>query len=920
MPPSPADSPPAGSLPSREEAFSAFNRHRRARLEAQIGEKGREALRLLPLLLHLNQPGLPGYVEDPACPLGVPDYSPGHGDFGLARRLFPGAELRRTGILRPFVELVAVMGSAGTIGFTGESDLDIWVCHAPVPPHAEALYRDKVQAVEAWMNAHSGQEVHLFLQDTRRICANDFGQADVEGCGSAMGALLKEEFYRTGVLLAGRTPFWWVVPPGAGPEEYGRLLGRLRQEAGRDGIPFTDLGPVARVALGELFGAAIWQIVKSWKSPFKSALKMGLLEKAVRSGGSGEPLCEILKARVHAGERPDPYRLLFDEVLAHYRGQGDAETEDLLARCFYLKTGLRLDPDAPAGTGTTADEEVLSQYVRSWSWGPRRLKHLNQFGGWKFEWVQGLAKEIDRYFLRTYQRIRAAIEECGESQRITDRDLTILGRKLQTVYRRAPHKVETLHLVGQGAEEATLTLYQEALPDGDAPWSLFRGLVNAFNVEDKRPDLLRTSGDPLELLVWAAQNHLLGRQTRLSSKGAERDIPSADLEGVAQILAAHVAQTHQETPPLEALLEKPLPTRLSVVPNLGRDDEGVRSLGAVWSTTWGETFYRRWEGADAFRDFAEELLLPFLGECEPAGRLHVWAPSRKVGGVRGAHWRLQREVPAMAAFLGGRGAPAGVRRRYVGAEVGGYLVVDRSGDALTLKTFHDREGLLRYLSGVGPHGRVETRVESSPGDLAVVRALTEAATPGLVDVFILRETDRETLFVVDEVGHLSYTVHPLEGPPYALAKLLVFLEQTLPLVAGQAGSPLAAATLDEGVRIHTLLCEGTCRVFTSTFEHIHRARALGLNPMGLTIERQSGRAGGYIVTWGDQVLRSGEVGNPLEEVRRRIRATRSSGLDYGPFVTRLFLDDRFVADHCGPFVTTGHYLFYKKAIEQRLGG
>jgi hypothetical protein len=227
---------------------------------------------------------------------------------------------------------------------------------------------------------------------------------------------------------------------------------------------------------------------------------------------------------------------------------------------------------------------------------------------------------------------------------------------------------------------------------------------------------------------------------------------------------------------------------------------------------------------------------------------------------------------------------------------------------------------LRYLCSVGPYARVETRVESHPGDLAIVKAVTETATRGLVDVFVLREAERETLFVVDEIGNLSYFVHPLEGPPYVLAKLLLFLEQTLPDLACQPGSPLVGRTLDDAVRIHSLIYEQTCHVLTSTFEQIHRARSLGLNPKGLTIEKLSGRAGGYVITWAGQTIRSGEVDNPLEEARRRIREARVSGLDYGVFVTRLFLDERFVAEHCGPFVTTGHYLFYKKAIEQRLGG
>ncbi|MBE0617689.1 MAG: class I adenylate cyclase, partial [Proteobacteria bacterium] len=485
------------------EAFAAQDRHRRHRLEAQVGEKAREALRLLPLLLHVNQPGLPGYVDDASCPAGIADFSPTGADLNLARRLFPEASPRRSGILRPVVDLLAVMGSAGTIGFSGESDLDVWVCHdIPTSTNTLGLYRRKVLAVETWLNEHSGLEIHLFLQASERVRANDFGETDVEGCGSAMGALLKEEFYRTGILLAGKAPFWRLVPPGVGPEEYRRHWDLLRAAGPFVVDGYLDLGWVARVPPGELFGAAVWQIVKGWKSPFKSALKMGLLEHAVRSDREDPPLCELLKSRILTGERVDPYRLLFDQVLAHYRERGESASEDLLARCFYLKTGMRLAPTAPVPPpGREGDLAVLAEYVASWGWGPRRLQHLNDFHEWKFEWVQALAREVDRYFLRTYQRIRSALDESGEAQRITPRDLTILGRKLQTVYRRVPHKVETLHLVTRGVEEVSVSLYQEMLPDGEAPWRLFRGRVTPLNVDGREGDLLRASGDLLELLV-----------------------------------------------------------------------------------------------------------------------------------------------------------------------------------------------------------------------------------------------------------------------------------------------------------------------------------------------------------------------------------------------------------------------------------
>jgi adenylate cyclase class 1 len=907
-----------------EGAFAAYDRWRRLRIETQIGDRGMEALRLLPLLLHVNHPGLPGHVEDPTCPCGIAEYSPSPGDIALAQRHFPGGQVRRAGVLRPVVDVVAVMGSAGTIGFSGESDLDVWVCHrSSLTGPSLDLYRTKVQAVERWLNESSGFEIHLFLQPTDRIRDNDFGETDVEGCGSAMGALLKEEFYRTGVLLAGKVPFWRVVPPGAGADGYCAHVERLCGAPGFHADAYVDLGWVARVPLGELFGAVVWQIVKGWKSPFKSALKMGLLESAVRAGQEGPSLCEVLKEEVLRGERVDPYRLLFDQVLAHYRANGESNSQDLLARCFYLKTGVRLD-SSPSGKTPRrqSDQAVLAEYVASWGWGSRRITHLNDFHAWKFEWVHALAREVDRFFLRTYQRIRAALDESGETQRITPRDLTILGRKLQAVYRRVPHKVETLHLITRGVEEATVSLYQEMQPDGELPWRLYRGRATPLNVDAKEADLFRTSADAVDLLVWAAQNKIVGARTRIFCHGIRGEMSAADLEALGQMLAAFVASVDREDRGHEALLEPPRVTRLLAIPSFLADTSGDRGLGAVYATTWGETYYQRWDSADALRAFLEESFIPFLLESPSPQAVEVFAPPRKVGTAQASPRRLQRELPAAAAFLGGSEHPADLRRRLVGAAEPGFYVLDRVRPGeIRYRTFPDRQALVGYLSAVGPHGRVETRVEGVSGDLAMTRTLFETALPGVLDVFLLDEPQWQTLFVVDEVGNLTSFSHAPEEVPYALAKLLVFLEGIFPELASQAQSPLRGKTLTEALRIHTLLVDGACRVLTATHEYLGKVRALGLRPVGLTIEKMDGAGGpggGYRITWGSQRIESGEFENPLAEVRQRIRQARSSRLDYDVFVTRLFLDERFTAECCGPFVATGHYLFYKKVIEQRL--
>jgi hypothetical protein len=174
---------------------------------------------------------------------------------------------------------------------------------------------------------------------------------------------------------------------------------------------------------------------------------------------------------------------------------------------------------------------------------------------------------------------------------------------------------------------------------------------------------------------------------------------------------------------------------------------------------------------------------------------------------------------------------------------------------------------------------------------------------------------------VDEVGNFTHFAYRAEGEPYALARLLIFLEAILPELAGHPESPLRAPILGEVIRLHTVATDGTYRVRTNTHELLSRVLAMGLAPMGLTIERTDGGGRsptGYRITWGDQVFQSGGVENPLEEARRKIEEARASGLDYEVFLTRIFLDEQFQKQYCSSFAATGHYLFYKKVIEQRL--
>jgi len=100
-----------------------------------------------------------------------------------------------------------------------------------------------------------------------------------------MEPCLKEEFYRTGIVLAGKTPFWWLVPPGPAPR-FTRAFGAIRR-ALFPSNQYVDLGG-SRGSPWRALGAAIWQIVKGWNPPQVLA-QMGLLEKARPVEEPGRP-------------------------------------------------------------------------------------------------------------------------------------------------------------------------------------------------------------------------------------------------------------------------------------------------------------------------------------------------------------------------------------------------------------------------------------------------------------------------------------------------------------------------------------------------------------------------------------------------------------------------------------------------------
>ncbi len=141
-----------------------------ARAIEGLSPRQQSVLTLLPLFFHVNHPLLPGYVSS-STPAGLSNFEPDTKALAEAQRLTRSFSYKpRHGNPPRPIHGLFLMGSLGTLAQADQSDMDVWVCHAPDLNENElAELRKKCQLLEAWAADHGGRGA--FLPDrTDALC------------------------------------------------------------------------------------------------------------------------------------------------------------------------------------------------------------------------------------------------------------------------------------------------------------------------------------------------------------------------------------------------------------------------------------------------------------------------------------------------------------------------------------------------------------------------------------------------------------------------------------------------------------------------------------------------------------------------------------------------------------------------------
>ncbi len=362
--------------------------------------------KVIPYLLHLNSPDLPGYIRagKDECPCGIHLFNPQKTiNRDIIRRYFPNSRPQSdtkdtVAIARPFIHSLSTIGSIGSIAQSAKSDCDYWllVNFNETGSTGLDLLRQKCQVIENWAEGY-GVEVHLFLMDITQTRENSFAsRAEEESAGSAMKLLLKEEFFRTHILVAGKLPLWWFIPPGLSAAEYQNYVNELPVRERVNISNFVDLGYIAEIPKAETFGACLWQMNKALDSPFKSVIKFAYLELILGSKDQSPLVSDHLKRLVcfpemlALADKPlelddiDPYLLLARAIVNFYQSETTNQRRDHLIRAsLFLKTieGMESERRSPK----YADHlKTTMRLMADWGLFPEPIRHYQNFRYWRY--------------------------------------------------------------------------------------------------------------------------------------------------------------------------------------------------------------------------------------------------------------------------------------------------------------------------------------------------------------------------------------------------------------------------------------------------------------------------------------------------------------------------------------------------------
>lgn len=610
---------------------------RLARIRQDLSEQQQIFLDALPVMLHTNHPDFPCFVSEYA-PCGICKYEPS------------GAELQKIIPLAPRLTIAAckqnrkqllglyLTGDCGTIIESPQQNIIVWVCHTDNLGANEISYLNrKCLLIEEWAKS-------LNLKVKFRIFDSQFNSSRKD---ESQRFLELDLFYRTAVLVAGRIPLWWVVPPQEERryEQYASLLRHKNYVSDEDVI---DFGGITRIPSSEYVVNGIEQLSYSFQTPYETCIRQLVTEIYISEQPDTSLLSRQYKEAVYNDnldlDAIDPYVMVYRRIEAYLQNRQETNRLELIRRCFYYQVGKQL---SQYNRNPTWQRKFLEKLVENWNWSRDKLKELDTRKSWRAEKVKAERLELVRELTSSYRFLLEYTRKNRTEVLPHLNDVHILGRKLYSWYERKAGKVDLLNLeITPKLEEENLhfSLVKHRL---QTVWAVYPENISSREAAVATP--LRRSESLVELVAWCHFNGIATGNTRLHVADGDHQLTRQELEKIFAAIKGSLPQQSGILHPDQNAFNKPAnPTHLQLFVNVGMDpatvlkkrdsrplilanifdyagqrDNVILNIESISTNSWGEIICKRFQGGVALlnciNDFMQsvppnsEFPLPKLG-------------------------------------------------------------------------------------------------------------------------------------------------------------------------------------------------------------------------------------------------------------------------------------------------------------------
>ena len=576
-----------------KKAYLSYNNFRK-HIFSELNPRDSEIiLYMLPWMLSINDPAVPGFIPDLKTP--IPVYGIDTDEKILKREATfkkvlnigkPGSLL---GVTPGRVEIQGLytIGSIGTISQTPNSDCDIWVCidKKDFTGRIFRHFHQKLNLIKDWLDAKLKMPVYFFICDTADIRVSDFGSVDHESAGSAQKNTLKEEFYRTTILIAGKIPLWWLCFSKDEHIDYAEFLSAYNRGVFADS-DCLDLGAIDAVPSDEYFGAALWNFNKALTHPLKSIIKMLLLEMLLASP-KHDLLCHQFRNFILGQDTDihliDPSMFTMEATLKHNRAR-ETDTFDFIKKCFYLRYEIKLRQKM------TIKEILARSIFERYPISGDGIHSLDHFSSWPLHEQIRFGTEVFDLLANVYKNI--SMMHHGTASSISQQDMQVIGRKLAVCLEKKQGKIPVFHkpVKNPNAAGITFALDSHKLWRIDADGSTIAAgpdivycLAYSIWNDVYEPNLVKMAPNPTSVTLQELNN--LGSRIR----------GMFGISNVADIDFDHFSEPEKVT------------DILIIVNFTGQSQsKDIHDFCMIYKNHWGELFFQRFHSPGQFREFIHQ--------------------------------------------------------------------------------------------------------------------------------------------------------------------------------------------------------------------------------------------------------------------------------------------------------------------------